>query len=231
MKDALKYGLPTSALAVFLVFYGLQFLVSKFLQREEVLRRNPVSAIVASSDKKTVSTSSVLLYGDSRVAEWWLPNNSTVSKIGVGGATSGELRWALAHLNQEFKGRKVLIQCGINDIKSAKYSLFTKQEIVDNCVENITGITEFFLDKEASCVIVLGLFPTSEVPIWRAPFWSQESIVELRLLINQRLSDLENGIQYINCDHLLASKNLYRDELHFRSSAYQLLNNYLELEV
>lgn len=228
-KKVLIFTLPIVVGVILLI--GLQEVTKYFLKREAILRSSPVAESVAKRSSVLSGSAQIFLYGDSRVAEWKLPSDLGVAKVGVGGATSSELRWSLPLLEGDFKGRRILIQCGINDLKSLAYSDSSVEAVTDECVRNISGIADYFVGKGASPVVILGVFPTSEVPLWRRPFWD-EDISKARLVVNRRLSRMQSECewQFLSCDKFLEPETMYRDELHLKGSSYELLNQFLGLE-
>lgn len=226
----MKYYLKYISLAVGLVmvanFFLARMLVIYFLSKEANLRSQPVSRVVSSKESLLDVGSDVVLYGDSRVVEWELPQEPSSAKLGVNGATSVELFWALSDFDYDVKGKNVFIQCGINDLKSLGYVDTPSIEVVDTCVKSIRGIADFFVEKEAASVVVLGVFPTSQVPLWRKPFWNEE-IETARLKVNAEISELELKWDYLDCDHLFVLDSMFRDQLHLSPDSYQLLNEFI----
>lgn len=67
----------------------------------------------------------------------------------------------------------VILQVGINDLKTLPLFPERQEEIIANCKTNIQQIVDKSLQADAS-VILTTIFPLGQLPIERRLFWSEE---------------------------------------------------------
>ncbi len=176
----------------------------------------------------------VVFLGDSRAASWISPKVDKYEFInrGISSQTSVQtLQRFSAHM-RHLKPDIVVIQIGINDLKTIALFPARQQEIVANCRSNIQQIIQESRNLGA-VAIVTTIFPAGEVPLERKPFWSDE-IDRAVKVINADLATFANDkILLFDTYSLLAdSQGLmlpqYRsDELHINDLGYDRLNQQL----
>lgn len=176
----------------------------------------------------------VVLFGDSRVVCWNpLPSleNCQLVNRGVVGETSAQTLLRLERDIINLKPAVVILQVGINDLKTIGVFPKLKDDIINSCRENISTIADQMSVHNIQSVI-LTVFPPGSVNLFRRPIWSEEiyqGIVE----VNEIIKSLKGrGVTVVDCDSILASgrsiKPEYaRDTFHLTSAGYKALNNSL----
>lgn len=176
----------------------------------------------------------VVIFGDSRAASWKLANFNQYEFInrGIGSQTSTQtLKRFDAHVFP-LKPDVIIIQVGINDLKTIALFPDRKEAILENCRHNIQKIVEAS-QKLGAIVILTTIFPAGKVPLERQVFWSNE--------INQAIADTNDYIKQLAGENIIVFDTFslladdqglmlpeYRlDQLHFTQSAYNLLNQEL----
>ncbi len=128
----------------------------------------------------------------------------------------------------------VLIQVGVNDLKTIPLFPGRKELTIADCQANIQKIVE---DSKAlgAIVLITTIFPVGEIPLERKPFWSDDvsqAIEQVNVYINSLAS--EDVIVFdafsVLADEQGAIKRKYtKDELHLNSQGYEVLNQELVL--
>ncbi|MFT3893649.1 MAG: GDSL-type esterase/lipase family protein [Anaerolineales bacterium] len=174
----------------------------------------------------------VVFFGDSRAAQWITPQTTGYTFInrGIGNQTSAQVANRFdAHI-KPLHPQVVIIQVGINDLKTIPLFPERKQEIIENCEANIQKIIQNSLDANAT-VILTTIFPTSgNVPLTRRLVWSDDiyqAIDEvnsfLRSLQNERVLVFDAANIISNTDG--NTKLEYSlDLLHLNTNGYETLN-------
>jgi lysophospholipase L1-like esterase len=176
----------------------------------------------------------VVLFGDSRAASWTSPDLETYQFInrGIGSQTSIQtLERFNAHI-APLKPDIIIIQVGVNDLKTIALFPHKKQAIIENCKNNIQQIVEQSQQLNTR-VILTTIFPIGKVPLERQPFWSDE-IGEAINQVNTYLKTLasENIIILDTFPILANNQNIVlseyqADELHLNRQGYIALNQAL----
>ena len=161
-------------------------------------------------------------------AQWKEFPFENVHSVGVGGSSSKEILGGVLAWTGKVEDKKALLQLGINDLKVLGYTETDKSLLVDSCVKNIREIVVHLHQQGFGDVFVLGVFPSSDIPLARKPFWSKE-IEIARKEVNKRLleSSTEIPFHFIDCDFLSGDKDYYRDELHLSAEGYSVLSDYI----
>jgi lysophospholipase L1-like esterase len=135
------------------------------------LNNHPINAQPVTNTKQT----RVVFFGDSRAASWTSPNFGEYEFInrGIGSQTSVEAIERFTYHVSSLKPKIVIIQVGVNDLKTIPLFPESRNAIVANCEANIKRIVEEF-KKLGAVTIVTTIFPVGEVPLERKPFWSDE---------------------------------------------------------
>lgn len=176
----------------------------------------------------------VVFYGDSRAAQWPTPDDGKFEFLnrGIGSQTSVQVLERFdAHI-KPLMPVVIIIQVGINDLKTIPLFPEDRETIVTNCERNIQQMVDKSLDLGAT-VILTTIFPIGEVPIERRPFWSDEvalSINEVNTYIRSLASD--KVIIFDAYSFLLGTKEKIKPEysydlLHLTDAGYLRLNEEL----
>jgi lysophospholipase L1-like esterase len=239
-----RYAL-TSALAglCLLLLINCWFLLDYGIKQYKIKSRlhlDPINSsaygekdLVVREGAKTLVT----IFGDSRAAQW--PTNKMSDRFqfvnrGVAGQTTAQLLLRFPEDVIDLQPEVVLVQAGINDLKTI--GLFPQQAdaIVEGCKANLEALTELAL-AQGITLILMPVLPTGPVPFSRRFFWSDQIdaaidnvnayILELSQRENVEFFDPVTLI--VDSDGLVAPA--YRlDFLHLNGRAYELLGQQLE---
>ncbi len=178
--------------------------------------------------------SRVIFFGDSRAASWTPPQIDRYEFVNRGIASQTSVQTIdrfSAHVSS-LKPDIVIIQVGVNDLKTIALFPERKQEIITNCQTNIKRIIESSR-KLGAVVMVTTIFPPGEVPLERKPFWSDEIGTAIKE-VNTYIATLADDKTIVFDTYaLLADRHglmlpQYRlDELHFNQQGYKILNQEL----
>jgi lysophospholipase L1-like esterase len=190
--------------------------------------------ISAVSNSPANFKSTVLLLGDSRMAQWDLPQLAgwRVVNAGAGGLTTGQLRLCATELLAEFHPDAVVLEAGINDLKFLGLRPEISAQIVSLAASNLTAVVRECAARRCR-VIVLETWPAGHPDLARRLVWSAEISAAVDAL-NAQLQHLnlpEQGIRVVNLFKeagLKPEAGLYRDTLHFKPEVYQRLTPALE---
>jgi len=175
-----------------------------------------------------------VFFGDSRAEEWPAPVLQGYEFInrGIDRQTTVQVLWRLPYHLEPLKPGLVLLQVGINDLKTIGLFPRQKSTIIANCKENIRQIVARSVSLGAT-VILSTIFPTGEVPPERRPFWSDDiplAVDEVNLYLNSLAGE---KIIILDAFSILADKTglirreYSRDELHLTPEGYENLNREL----
>src|SRR5258706_4903556 len=129
------------------------------------------AAIVA--DAAVPGMKTLLLLGDSRVADWGLPRieNLRVVNAGVGGMTTAQLVLRHREILDRVQAEVVVIQIGINDLKLLGVRPELRESVVSGCVSNIEAVvTE--CRRRNTRVVLTTVWPAGELTLARRFVWS-----------------------------------------------------------
>jgi lysophospholipase L1-like esterase len=177
----------------------------------------------------------VVFFGDSRAAMWVEPDNiNNVSFInrGIGSQTSTQVLGRFDQHILPLHPDIIVVQVGINDLKTIP--LFPKQKstIISNCKTNIHKIVARAV-KQDTTVILTTIFPIGLVPLIRQPFWSPD-VAKAVEDVNAYLYSLKakkvlilDAYSLLVEDQQVKSQYIY-DTLHINPRGYQVLNQELK---
>jgi lysophospholipase L1-like esterase len=181
----------------------------------------------------------LVLFGDSRVAQWSpLPELGSSWRIlnrGIAGETTAQMRWRFSSDVVELRPDAVLIQAGINDLVAASLAPpETRANIVRRCIANLQSLIDQ-AGANGIQVILLSVFPPASPPLYRLPVWD-ESILLLVEEVNASLHRMssERRIRWIDSAAALTQPDgawrlgASKDTLHLTTAGYELLNDVVE---
>ncbi|MBD1914051.1 GDSL-type esterase/lipase family protein [Leptolyngbya sp. FACHB-8] len=173
----------------------------------------------------------VVFLGDSRAENWPPPdiNGYEFVNRGISSQTSTQVVQRFSPHVRSLNPDIVIIQVGVNDLKTVTLFPKSRESIVHNTKANIERIVNESHSLGAA-VIVTTIFPVGEVPLQRRPFWSDD--------ISQAIDDVNAYIKTLADEQtvvfdtfpLLADgrgvlRAEYRsDELHLNAQGYAVLN-------
>lgn len=176
----------------------------------------------------------VMFFGDSRAAAWPDPPLATFRYVnrGIGGQTSAQvwLRYD-AHVRPQ-PPTILILQVGINDLKTIPLFPQNRQAVVDSTINNIKAIVAA-ATEQGSTVILTTIFPTGKVPLERQIFWSDDIAAAIQE-VNQAIQAMaaSNVIIFDSYSLLLDETSatqtaFYQDTLHLNDPGYTHLNTAL----
>jgi lysophospholipase L1-like esterase len=182
--------------------------------------------------------SRVVLFGDSRAASWISPQIEGYEFInrGIGSQTSIQNSDRFSAHVRPLKPNIVVIQVGVNDLKTIALFPERKQEIIANCQANIKRIVQETKNLGA-VAIVTTILPVGEVPLERKFFWSDEIAVAIKE-VNTYIATLANNktivfdtFPILADDRGMMSRKYSLDELHLNPQGYAVLNRELVKQI
>ena len=187
------------------------------------------------SEGNSQDMSRIVVFGDSRAASWPEPLNTDQYEFvnrGIPSQTSVQTLQRLQTHIPPLQPDIVILQVGVNDLKTIALFPEDKATILANCKNNIRSIvTE--LNSLGSVVILTTIFPTGKVPLTRKPFWSEDiekAIQEVNTYIQSLESDqvivFDAFTLIVNSEGQLRSEYAL-DELHLNMQGYTVLNGVL----
>jgi lysophospholipase L1-like esterase len=234
----LKWVVP--ALAVFCAATVIGFWSARSSYENQLTRQIwPVVApdVPAASSSPVNSAPTVMLLGDSRMAQWDLPPlvGWRVVNAGEGGLTTGQLRLCAPKLLDEFHPDAVVLEAGINDLKFIGLRPEMASQIVSLTASNLTAIVHECAVRHCQ-VILLETWPASQPDLARCLVWNAAipgSVVSLNAQLRS-LNAPERGIRVVDLFKeagLKPEAGLYRDTLHLKPGVYQRLTPALQREL
>ena len=197
-------------------------------------RLDPVglSAYDATTAPLKSSVVRFLFYGDSRAYTWPMPTGFEAWEVfnhGIGGQTTAQILARFDDHLVPLQPDLVLIQAGINDLKTIGLFPAQRDEIVANCKKNLAAMVQRATAQGAT-VILTTVFPTAQPSLLRRPFWSDavgEAIVEVNLYLKTLAGDrvvlFDSAALLVGADGAIQPVYSY-DLLHLNQAGYAALN-------
>ncbi|MBD1933120.1 SGNH/GDSL hydrolase family protein [Trichocoleus sp. FACHB-69] len=180
------------------------------------------------------STATVVFFGDSRAEMWPAPatlKGFSFINRGIGSQTSAQILGRFDNHVVPLQPNIIIVQVGINDLKTIPLFPEQKAAIINNCKANIQQIVARSVNS-GSTVILTTIFPIGPVPLTRQPFWSPD-IAQAVSEVNAYLYSLKaKDVLILDAYSLLAQNgqvqsNYVRDTLHLNERGYKALNQEL----
>jgi len=173
-----------------------------------------------------------LFYGDSRAYAWPMPTGFTEWEVlnrGIGGQTTAQILARFDAHVVPFAPDVVLIQAGINDLKTIGLFPARRDTIIANCKKNLAAMVQRATAQGAT-VILTTVFPTGEPSLLRRPFWSAAiaaAVVDVNLFLQTLANDhviiLDSAALLSDTTGRLRPDYRY-DLLHLNQNGYAALN-------
>jgi lysophospholipase L1-like esterase len=181
MKSHRRFLIVASFLSIVLLFslvfnYVLYKQAEQYYIQLNALRLDPLGL---DDYKDSVQPESglplVVFFGDSRAASWPAPDYEAYEFVnrGIGAQTSIQVLERFDDHIKLLKPEVIIIQVGINDLKTIPLFPENRKTIIANCEKNIQRIVDQSIELGAA-VILTTIFPVGQVPIERRPFWSDD---------------------------------------------------------
>jgi lysophospholipase L1-like esterase len=177
----------------------------------------------------------VVLFGDSRISMWDPPPRVAGFQIvnrGVGGETSDEILLRLDRDVIALKPDVVVVEMGINDLKTIGVFPDREREIINSFQRNADLVLERLRGRKID-VVLLTVFPPAKVPLARRMLWSDATRTAVADFNRRALALDRPGVTVVDCDPVLADGSRLRSEyvldtLHLNPSGYAALNRLVE---
>ncbi len=193
---------------------------------------DPIGLATFGPGDAPVSTASVVLFGDSRAAHWTTPETIAglpVFNRGVSGQTTAQVLARFDAHVLSLQPQVVIIEVGMNDLKSIPLFAAKADWIVDQCFRNIESMVSTVVARGASVVLVT-IFPVGEVPLYRRPIYSGQVDAAIRTVNNrirglagERVRVLDADTFFLGGDGRLRA-GFGKDMLHLNPAGYRELN-------
>ncbi len=176
----------------------------------------------------------VVFFGDSRADGWISPKIDGYEFInrGIHAQTSVQTLERFEYHVNSLQPNIIIIQVGVNDLKTIALFPERRNSIIANCRANIKQIVDE--SKNLGAVVILTtIFPVGEAPLQRKPFWSDD-IAKTVEEVNAYISTLaEDKVVIFDAFSILADnqgimlQEYALDELHLNDRGYEILNKEL----
>lgn len=193
------------------------------------LRLDPYELLLLPSSIPAPSGPVMVIYGDSRAAEWPAPVEQDFTYInrGIASQTTAQVVGRFREHVLDLDSDIILLQAGINDLKTIPLFPERMNSIISAAFENIETLIRMSRDQDI-CVILTTVFPAGHVPLYRRPFWSGDVEIARRSL-NEKLSELASDrVKILDFDDILQTSSgspvrpYYRDMFHLTPAAYEV---------
>lgn len=177
----------------------------------------------------------LVFFGDSRAYEWPAPPGlGEVEFInrGIGAQTSAQALGRFDAHVAPLRPDIVIVQIGINDLKTIPLFPGREAAIVERCQTNIKQIVTKSLHLGAA-VVLTTIFPAGAVPLERRPFWSERAAMAIDRVNAYIRSLAQENVIVFDSNAVLARddrevrKDFQRDFLHVNAAGYTALNHAL----
>jgi len=187
------------------------------------------------------TTPLVVLFGDSRIADWSpaprLRSSARLVNRGIDGETTEQMKLRFENDILALRPQVVVIQAGINDLVAASLvSGDLRDAIVDRCVGNLKDFARRAAEQ-GSGVLLLTIIPPARPPLYRRLVWDS-AIWGIVDSVNERIrSASSNGeIAILDARAALMSngswnRGVTKDTLHLTPTGYERLNDLLAVRI
>ena len=168
------------------------------------------------------------LLGDSHTY-YWKMNQQNVLNLGIGGQTSGQILVRSLLMQNQLKGKNLILSIGANDVKSIATNPERKQEIIENCITNIQEIVSVLKPKFEK-IYIITIPPDFDVS-WQQRLFNYQETVVAKDELNARIKTLaqKNNLVLIDTFTILKGKDkMSEDGVHMNQKAYEILNRHLK---
>ena len=237
--DKFRNGLLTVALLVLIVSITLNIFLyarlRKYYTSLYAVELDPLGLSyyqnIFEQEKPDHELQTVVFFGDSRAAQWPSPDIDGFWFVnrGIGNQTSAQIANRFDEHVEPLQPDVILLQLGINDLKTMPLFPERKEEIISNCKLNIQQIVHRSL-KLDSIVVVSTIFPIGTIPWERRLVWSND-IDRAVIEVNEYILSLsaENVIIFDAAEVLSDANGKMQqeysyDELHLNEAGYTALN-------
>lgn len=211
------------------------WLVKHWYQAENAVRLDPLQlSVYPDAPAKKAELQRIVFFGDSRALSWPAPALQGVEFLnrGIGDQTSEQIRLRYTAHVQPLNADLVILQLGVNDLKTVPLFPELRVVIVERLKRNLQWIVQQ-ARADGSRVLITTLFPVGQVPLERRWVWSDEVVLAIRE-VNEFIMGLAGeDVQVLDAFGVLQGEtdlikpNYSRDLLHLSAQGYAALNTAL----
>jgi lysophospholipase L1-like esterase len=211
------------------------FRIVESLQRhEQEVRLDPLGLGASAEAQPAPGTKPVfVLFGDSRVAMWEAPgglDGYAIRNLGIGRQTTAQALLRLKHEVPPLHPRVVLLEIGVNDLRTLPMFPERRAAIVEGCKLNLARMVREVRDMGAT-VVLTTIFSLGDVPIWRRVDWTPGPVADAIVEVNAFLRTLAgDGVVVFESGAVLddppgkVREAFQFDYLHENAAAYAAMN-------
>lgn len=242
----MRRGMGGMAAAVLAATFGLALAASiaanlwlyqradGYYRELNALRLDPIGAEVFTHDGAAPDDFTVVLLGDSRIADWPAPElpGARVINRGIGAQTSAQVLARYPLHVAPLQPDVVVVQVGVNDLKAIPIFPEQAAAIAARCGANLRAIVAAARAQGAT-VVLSTVFPPGELPAIRRAYWSPAADAAIRALNDDIRAQADDGVVIFDAAALLAGDGAavrpayQRDFLHLTPEGYAALNQAL----
>jgi lysophospholipase L1-like esterase len=173
-------------------------------------------------------------FGDSRALMWGTPalEGYDVRNVGVGFQTTAQLLLRFDADVPRLKPKVIVIEAGVNDLKTVAVLPARRDEIIADCKKNLATLVERSRATGAT-VVLTSIFAIGDVPFYRKTSWSDD-VAPAVVDVNAYLKSLANEhVLWLDADPVLDDARgkvqpaFQHDFLHVNPAGYGALNEKL----
>lgn len=175
----------------------------------------------------------VLLFGDSRIAEWrptFERQGIEIVNRGNPGETTAQALLRLERDVLSLDPEIVVIQSGINDLKAIGVFPERAAEIEASCARGLRTLVGRLTERGVR-VVFLTIFPVAPVSWERSLVWSDETIDAADRINREWIKAGAANVAVVDCDRVLRMPgspyirpDMSRDELHLNARGYAAID-------
>ena len=213
-------------------FLALRFARNLYAEVQQT-RLDPLGLRAARFDS-SIDRPLVVFYGDSRASEWPEPSwgvGRTLNR-GIAAQTTEQVLWRFEQSFSQLSPRVIVIQVGINDLKTIPLFPDRASAIVSRSKENLSALVARARER-CELVVVCTVIPTGEIELLRKPVWS-EKVNAAVVSVNEHILSLTSSrVLVFNITNVVVGhdgkliEEFQRDFLHLSPSGYAALNRSL----
>ncbi len=177
-----------------------------------------------------------VFFGDSRAAEWPAPDvtgDIIFVNRGIAGQTTAQVAGRFARHVAPLGPDTVIVQVGINDLRTIPMFPEYRATIIQNCKANLQTIVNLALEAGVREVILTTVFFPGPLPLERRILWGNQVTVAVSE-VNAYIRSLEgdrvvvfDAAQNLSNGAAGTSGRYSRDYLHLNAEGYAALNREL----
>lgn len=239
-KSIINIYLITMNVLLFLVVFGLIKIIHTTYTETLIIRLDPAQYNYYQKHNKQLNRMAdinhrVVLFGDSRIQMWEkppiIPGYDVINR-GIGGQTTAQANLRIENDILNINADSVVIQLGINDLKTIAFIPAEYDKIVQTVKDNLESLITILVENDIN-VYVMTVIPAS-IPQGRWSFLWSKKIDSGVIEINEWIKSLEIE-SVIVLDPVALLSDGYQtysryslDTLHLNDSGNEVLNSLLE---